>query len=101
MSRYITFAKSVTFGGFRATMTNEQKHISSPGRLSATLEHCWCNPQFRQACPECKRGEGLSGVAEVFPEQGIYLIVECWRCDGFGLVVPYDDLEPKIVIHNG
>ena len=80
-------------------MADQKDHVSGPGRLPATLEYCWCNPQFRQACPEC--GEGFAGVAEVFPVASprVAPIVECWRCDGHGLVEPYDDLEPKIVIH--
>ena len=77
-------------------MADQKEHVSRPGRFPATLD-CWCNPQFRQACPECEYGEGLAGVAEVFPGQA--LVVECWRCDGLGLVEPYDDLEPKIVVH--
>lgn len=76
-----------------------RKHVSGPGRLPATLEYCWCNSQFRQACPECEYGEGLAGVAEVFPAQGAFPVVECWRCDGHGLVEPFDDLEPTILVH--
>ena len=51
---------------------------------------------LRQACSECRNGEGLEGVGAVIRKAPF---VECWRCDGHGLVEVYDDLEPKIVIH--
>ena len=53
---------------------------------------------LQQACPECKNGEGLEGVGAVIVKAPF---VECWRCDGHGLVEPFDTLESKIVVHNG
>ena len=57
---------------------------------------CWCKPQLCQACPECENGEGLEGVGAVLQRASF---VDCWRCDGHGLVEPYDELEPKILVH--
>ena len=54
--------------------------------------------ELRQACPECENGEGLNGVAAVVR---VAPFVKCWRCDGHGLVEIYDDLAPKIVLHEG
>ena len=53
----------------------------------------------QQACPECENGEGLAGVDTVLQAAPF---VECWRCDGHGLVEVYDDFEPKIKVldHN-
>ena len=54
--------------------------------------------ELRQACPECANGEGLGGVSAVVC---VAPFVECWRCDGHGLVEPYDALVPKIVVREG
>ena len=53
---------------------------------------------IRQACPECENGEGLAGVAKVIHKAPA---VECWRCDGHGLVEPYDDDTPNIIVGDG
>ena len=52
---------------------------------------------LRQACSECRNGEGLEGVSTVIR---MAPFVECWRCDGHGLVEVYDDLKPKIKVLN-
>lgn len=46
---------------------------------------CWCNPEVSQVCPECEE-------SEVAPP-------DCWRCAGRGVVEPYDDDLPCIVVH--
>ncbi len=52
---------------------------------------------LQQCCPECKNGEGLIGVGEVLC---VAPAVECWRCDNHGLVEPYDDDSPLIIVHD-
>lgn len=52
----------------------------------------------RQACPECENGESLAGVATVIR---MAPFAECWRCDGYGLVEPYNDSKSRIVVHHG
>ena len=63
-----------------------------------TNANCWCKPLVRQACPECEHGEGLEGVEAVIQKARA---VECWRCDDHGLVEPYDDDMPNIIVHRG
>ena len=57
---------------------------------------CWCKPVLRQACPECKNGEELAGVEAVIR---VAHPIKCWRCDNHGLVEPYDDGVPTIILH--
>lgn len=57
--------------------------------------NCWCHPEKRQSCPECENGEGLDGVGAVIK---VAPAVACWRCDGHGLVEPYED-GPTILVH--
>ena len=52
---------------------------------------------LQQSCPECENGRGLVGVSEVLR---VAPAVECWRCDGHGLVEPYDDDNPLIIVHD-
>lgn len=44
---------------------------------------CWCAPEVLQPCPQCDEP----------PAPG------CWRCAGRGLVEPFDDGLPCVVIH--
>ncbi|KKL54385.1 hypothetical protein LCGC14_2265900 [marine sediment metagenome] len=70
-------------------MAEQREHLSG-------VKVCWCNPQLAQACPDCENGEGLQAVAAVIV---MAPFVDCWRCNGHGLVEPYDDSEPKILVH--
>jgi DnaJ-class molecular chaperone len=48
-------------------------------------ESCWCRPELKQLCPECK---GHSQRQK-----------RCWKCLGEGLVDAYDDTLTSIIIH--
>lgn len=66
-----------------------------PARVEPEAEHvtdsddCWCGPEVVQPCLECPVGPG-----NVMPNP------DCWRCNGRGLVPPYDDEAPSVIIHN-
>ena len=68
--------------------------VSLPFYLKGGV-HLIMSEGLRQACPECKNGEGLEGVGAVIR---VAPFAECWRCDGHGLVKPYNGLEPKIKV---
>ncbi len=54
----------------------------------------------RQACPECDALPApLEGVAVVTIRSGV-APSDCWRCDGFGFVDPYDDDLPTVVVRH-
>lgn len=44
---------------------------------------CPCGPEVRQPCPQCDEPPAP----------------DCWRCSGRGLVEPFDDALPCVVIH--
>ncbi len=55
--------------------------------------------RIRQACPECDvLPAPLEGVAVVTIRSGV-APSDCWRCDGFGFVDPYNDDEPTVVVN--
>lgn len=64
------------------------------GRRSVTLQHetdridCWCQPRVTQLCPEpgCFEDTGTEDP-------------DCWRCGGEGVVEPYDDDKPRLIVH--
>lgn len=49
-------------------------------------EHCWCGPDLFQVCPECEREVANEGPP-------------CWRCNRKGLVEPYDEDFPMVIVH--
>ncbi len=58
-------------------------------------ENCWCGPTVFQVCPECD-----DDPEEVIRTGTVIAKKECWRCDGDGLVEPYDYDEQHIIVHN-
>ncbi len=48
-------------------------------------EHCWCQPEVLQVCPECDEDH--------IPTPG------CWRCGGRGLVPEYDETQCSVIVH--
>lgn len=45
---------------------------------------CWCKPEILQPCPSCSLDDRD---------------VDCWRCEGRGLVDQYDNDAPVIIVH--
>ena len=48
---------------------------------------CWCKAEVLQPCPECEDTQADP-------------LDPCWRCNGRGLVEPYADDVPRVIIHD-
>ena len=57
-------------------------------------DDCWCKPTEYQVCPECDDDpDAVIRTGKVIAKK------DCWRCSGDGLVEPYDDDTPRIIVH--
>lgn len=83
---------------------SDQDILEIAGRRRHDLSgnFCWCEPRIMQTCPEClEPGDEEGKVVGRKKPRFAKAKRDCWKCQGTGMVTPYDPDLPKITVHRG